>query len=101
MRTAADPLALAAALGSRVRRANAAFRVGSLHLQHALFRRQVVRERLLATLSTFFAGVGLLVAALGLYGVLRSAVDQRRREIGIRLALGAPSCCTSCVASRS
>ena len=91
VRTAADPLALAAALGSRVRQANEAFRVGNLHLQHALFRRQVVRERLLATLSTFFAGVGLLVAALGLYGVLRSAVDQRRREIGIRLALGAPT----------
>jgi putative ABC transport system permease protein len=91
VRTSGDPLAAAAALGARVRQANAAFRVGEMHLQRAFFRRQVVRERLLATLSTFFAGVGLLVAALGLYGVLRSAVDQRRREIGIRLALGAPA----------
>ena len=47
-----------------------------------------VRERLLATLALFFAGVALLLAGIGLYGVIHHAVVQRRQEIGIRIAFG-------------
>jgi putative ABC transport system permease protein len=48
----------------------------------------VAQERLLATLSGFFAAVGLLLSSIGLYAVTAFAMHRRRAEIGIRLALG-------------
>ncbi len=47
------------------------------------------QERLVAILSAFFGSAAALLAGLGLYGSLASSVEQRRREIGIRIAVGA------------
>jgi putative ABC transport system permease protein len=90
VRTAgANPLALAPALRQAVAHARPGFRVSTAITQEEINRAQMVRERMLAMLALFFSSVALVLAGIGLYGVLDYSVLQHRREIGIRVALGA------------
>jgi predicted permease len=86
--SAADPASIAPAVE---REATAIDRTLSLefHAMDEQLGRAVAQERLLAVLSTFFGGLALLLASVGLYGAMAYAVVRRQKETGIRLALGA------------
>lgn len=84
-----NPAALTPVLRREIHAVRSAFRVSNVRTQQELIDAQTVRERLLVMLGVFFAAVSLLLAGIGLYGVVNYSVVQRRREIGIRVAVGA------------
>jgi ABC-type antimicrobial peptide transport system permease subunit len=89
VRSASPAAALAPSIADAVRRVNPVLLAADIGPMERLVAKSVAGSRFQAALLSSFAALGLLLAALGLYGLVSYGAALRRREIGIRIALGA------------
>jgi predicted permease len=88
LRTKAAPAAMANAVRQTVDSLGHEY-VAKTHMVVETIDRSILRERVFAILSAFFGGLALLLAGIGLYGLMAYNVTRRTQEIGVRIALGA------------